>query len=75
MGIGKRKVSNSQIGTANPGSSSTARHLRDLELYGSMSLPVHDNCSRGDPPIVQHVAHPKLDEVARAQLTVDSQIE
>jgi hypothetical protein len=72
---GKEKVLGSQAGTANPGSNGIACHLLDLELYGSMALLLHDNCSRRDTPAVCHVAYPKLDEIARSQLTVDGEIE
>ena len=52
-----------------------SRVLRDLELYGSSSLPLENRCPVHGLPVRHDIRDPKADNVATSQLAIDGEIE
>src|SRR5208283_800399 len=71
----KEKLLRLQMGCRDPGSDRVPRLLGELKLHRSLRLLLHDNRSRGDMAALEHIANPKPNQIATAQLAVDSQVE
>src|SRR6266404_6393109 len=71
----KEKLLRLQMGRRDPGSDRVPRLLGDLKLHRSLRLFLHDNRARGDMTALDHIANPKPDQIATAQLAVDGEIE
>jgi len=71
----KEELLRLQAGGGDPGTDRVPRLLGDLELHRSLRLLLHDNRACGDMTAMEHVANVKPHQVARAQLTVDGEVE
>jgi hypothetical protein len=71
----KEELVRFRVRLLDPGRDRIPRLLGDLELHRSLGLPLHDNHTGGDMTALDHIVDAKPDQIARAQLAVDCEIE